>query len=68
MFNSLPCLLARLKERIFVNRRKATKIQLCTPVLIYKSIKFQFLDKRCLRREAEVEIANRKETTGHRHH
>ena len=64
MFDSFPCLLARLKERTYVNRREAAKIQLCTPVLIYKSTKFQFLDKRCLRREAKVEIANHKETTG----
>lgn len=65
MFNSFPCQLARLKERTFVNRREATRIQLCTPVLIYKSTKFPFLDKTCLgRREAQVEIANHKEATG----
>lgn len=65
MFNSFPCQLARLKERTFVNRREATRIQLFTPVLIYKSSKFPFLDKTCLgRREAQGEIANHKEATG----
>lgn len=64
MFNSFPCLLARLKERTLVNRREAAKIQLCTTIPIYKSTKFKFLDKRCPRREAEVEIANHKEMTG----
>lgn len=65
MFNSFPCQLARLKARTFVNRREATRIQLCTPVLIYKSTKFPILDKTCLwRREVEVEIANHKEATG----
>lgn len=65
MFNSFPCQLARLKERTFVNRREATRIQLCTPILIYKSTKFPFLGKTCLgRREAKAETANHEEATG----
>lgn len=64
MFNSFPCLLARLKERTYVNRMEVAKMWLCTPILIYKSTKFQFQDKRYLRREAKVEIANQEETTG----